>query len=360
MSGIWGNNIKYSIFGESHGEAIGIVIDGLPPGLSLDLEDIRFEMARRSPGKTSIETPRREKDEFRIISGYFNNKTTGVPLTVLIENTNKRSKDYEKPKGILRPGHADYTAYMKYKGFQDYRGGGHFSGRLTAPIVFAGAVAKQILRLKDIYIGSHVNQIGNLYDERFSINNVCKESFENLKKMNLPVLNEKIGERMKDLILEVKGAKDSIGGSVEVVAINVPAGFGSPFFDSVESILSHLMFSIPAVKGVEFGSGFEISRMRGSEANDIYYLDKDEIKTRTNNNGGILGGITNGMPIVIRVAFKPTSSIGMCQRTVDYLNRSEVDLRIEGRHDPCIVPRAVPVVEAMAAIGLLEFLINDI
>jgi chorismate synthase len=356
MSGVWGNKIKYSIFGESHGNSIGIIIDGLPSGIELDIEEINREMRRRAPGKNKFSTARNEKDEFQIQSGYFNNRTTGTPLCITIKNSDQHSKDYEKTKSLLRPSHADYTGFIKYEGFNDYRGGGHFSGRLTAPIVFAGAVAKQILKKQGIIIGSHIKSIGTVEDNYFDSVNIKKELLEELSKKEFPTIDEEKALKMKEEILKCKEELDSIGGIVECAILNLPAGIGSPFFNSVESILSSLMFSIPAVKGVEFGAGFNISRMKGSQANDEFFIENDNIKTYTNNNGGILGGITNGMPLIFRVAFKPTASIAKEQRTVNIVTRENTMIRIEGRHDPCIVQRAVPVVEAAAAMGILELI----
>ncbi len=359
MNGVWGKNIRYSIFGESHGEGLGIVIDGLPPGIELNLEEINREMQRRRPGKTSVETPRKESDAYKIVSGYFQNKTTGAPLCIFIQNQDQHSKDYEAIKDRVRPGHADYTAHVKYKGFHDYRGGGHFSGRLTAPIVFAGAVAKQLLKEKGILVGSHIYQIGNVFDKAFDRVNVDESIIQSLHLKEFSVIDVTRGSEMKDVILRVKAEEDSIGGSIETAIINLPAGLGNPFFDSLESNLAHLLFSIPAVKGVEFGEGFQMASMKGSEANDGFYMENHRIKTYTNHNGGILGGISNGMPLVFKVAFKPTPSIGKTQKTIDISRKKDIQISTEGRHDPCIVPRAVPVVEAMAAMGILEFLLDQ-
>lgn len=357
MSGIWGNNIKLSIFGESHGVAIGITIDGLPSGLELDLDSINIEMARRRPGKSELSTPRNEKDVFEILSGYFNGKTTGTPLCAIIRNSDTRSKDYTEIKDKIRPGHADFTANIKYEGHEDYRGGGHFSGRITAPLVFAGAIAKQILEDKGIFIGSHIKSIGNIEDDFFNPLDIKVEDLKSLKEKSFPVLDEEKGKLMKEKILVAKEDEDSVGGVVECSIINMPSGIGSPFFNSIESVLSGLLFSVPAVKGVEFGSGFEISKMKGSEANDEYYIDEDNnIKTYSNNNGGILGGISNSMPIIFRTAFKPTASIGKTQRSVDIEKNKNIELEIKGRHDPCIVPRAFVVVEAVAAIAVLDLI----
>lgn len=356
MSSVWGKNIKISIFGESHGKGIGIVIDGLPAGVALDEEFINSEMSRRAPGKDKLSTARNEADNFDILSGYFNNFTTGAPLCAFIANTSQISKDYSLLKDIMRPGHADFTGKIKYNGFNDYRGGGSFSGRVTAALVFAGAVAKQILMKKNIIVGSHIYSIGNVRDEPFNRTNIEDDFLENLRKGEFPTINSDRGNEMKNLILEAREDKDSIGGIVEGAVLNLPVGLGSPYFDSVESTLSQLLFSIPAVKGVEFGEGFNISEMRGSEANDEFYMEAGKVKTYTNNNGGILGGITNGMPMIFRVAFKPTPSIYKLQKTIDISKNENADIEIKGRHDPCIVQRAVPVVEAVTAIAILDLL----
>lgn len=358
MSGVWGEHFRISIFGESHGKAVGIVIDGLPPGIELDLENIYEEMLRRAPGRTGISTSRKEGDRFEILSGYFNGRTTGTPLSSVIYNTDKRSGDYEAMKSVMRPGHADYTGHVKYSGFNDYRGGGHFSGRITAPLVFAGAIAKQMLSEKDIIIGSHIKSIGSIEDASFDMANIGPALLKRLAQKEFAVVDDKKGEEMKEYILEVKAEMDSVGGIIETAAVNLPAGIGNPFFDSLESRLSHLLFSIPAVKGVEFGAGFDITKMKGSKANDEMYIDEGEIKTRSNNNGGVVGGITNGMPVIFRTAVKPTPSIGQAQRTVDIEEGKDVILEIEGRHDPCIVPRAVPVIEAVTAVALIDLMIE--
>jgi chorismate synthase len=354
LSGVWGNKIKYSIFGESHGNGIGIVIDGLEPGIELDLDAISKEMERRAPGKNKLSTSRNEKDQFEILSGVFQDKTTGAPLCAIIRNNNQHSKDYSKTKDLIRPGHADYTGRIKYNDFNDYRGGGHFSGRITAPLVFAGAVAKQVLIKKGIIIGSHIYSIKNIKDDKFDLASIKEESLKELTKMDFPVINSEKNSIMKEEILKAREEKDSIGGIIECAAINLPSGIGSPYFDSIESSLSHLLFSIPAVKGVEFGLGFEITELLGSKANDEYYIEDEVINTYTNNNGGILGGITNGMPLVFRVAIKPTPSIAKSQRTVDIIKRENTNIEVHGRHDPCIVQRAIPVVEAVTAMGILE------
>jgi chorismate synthase len=356
MSGVWGNKVKYSIFGESHGKGIGINIDGLPSGVNLDLPAIAYEMKRRAPGKDDISTPRSEMDEFQIISGYFNERTTGTPLCAIIWNTDMHSKDYSELKTIMRPGHADYTGNVKYSGFNDYRGGGHFSGRITAPLVFAGAIAKQILKEKGIVIGAHIYHIAGIYDCPFDNVDINSDMLKKLGKHTFPVLDQSKGFEMISAIHSAKENQDSVGGVVECAILNLPEGLGSPFFDSVESLLAHLLFSIPGVKGVEFGAGFDMANLSGSEANDEFYMDEDKIKTYTNNNGGILGGISNGMPLVFKAAFKPTASIDKVQKTIDISKMQNTEIRVHGRHDPCIVQRALPVVEAVAAMVILDLL----
>ena len=356
MSGMWGSKIKLSIFGESHGNAIGITIDGLPAGFSIDMDKIMMEMSRRAPGKSSLSTPRKESDIPEILSGYFEGKTTGTPLCAIIRNSNTKSKDYSKLKDVMRPGHADYTGAIRYKGFNDYRGGGHFSGRITAPLVFAGAICKQILEVKGIIVSAHINSIGKIKDCSFLESDISDELLNSFKEKELPLINTKLEDEMRQEILSARSSGDSIGGTIECAILGVSPGIGDPFFDSVESTLAHLMFSVPAVKGIEFGKGFDISKMRGSEVNDEYYLENGNIKTKTNNNGGILGGITNGMPIIFNVAIKPTASIFKEQNTVNIVTMEETTLCIEGRHDPCIVQRALPVIEAVAAIGITELM----
>ena len=356
MSGMWGNNIRISIFGESHGNAIGINIDGLPSGFHIDMDKVMVEMARRAPGKSPLSTPRKEGDVPEILSGYFEGKTTGTPLCAIIRNSNTKSKDYSKLKDVMRPGHADYTGAIRYDGFNDYRGGGHFSGRITAPLVFAGAICKQILEVKGIIVSAHINSIGKIKDCSFLESDISDELLNSFKEKELPLINTKLEDEMRQEILSARSSGDSIGGTIECAILGVSPGIGDPFFDSVESTLAHLMFSVPAVKGIEFGKGFDISKMMGSEANDEYYLENGNIKTKTNNNGGILGGITNGMPIIFNVAIKPTASIFKEQNAVNIVTMEETTLCIEGRHDPCIVQRALPVIEAVAAIGITELM----
>lgn len=358
MSTTWGNNIKLTIFGESHGAALGGVIDGMPAGIKLDLELIKMEMARRAPGNNNLSTPRKEADEVEILSGYFEDRTTGTPLSFIIRNTNTKSKDYSLFKNIMRPGHGDYTGDVKYFGFNDYRGGGHFSGRITAPLVFAGAIAKQILEKKEIYIGSHIKSIYNIEDNNFNELGIEKEALLSLKKESLPLLNKDIKNDMEEIILRARAEGDSVGGTIELMVLNPGKGLGSPFFESVESRLAQILFSVPAVKGVEFGEGFNMATLKGSEANDAYVIEENEIKTKSNKNGGILGGITNGMPIIFKVAIKPTPSISKLQETVDIKKMTETTLEVKGRHDPCIIPRAIPVIESVTALVMLDLFLD--
>lgn len=357
MSGMWGNKLKVSIFGESHGVGIGITIDGLPSGFEINMNEILKEMARRAPGKSKLSTARRETDSPEILSGYFEGKTTGTPLCAIIRNGDQHSKDYGKLKDLMRPGHADYPGNIRYNGFNDYRGGGHFSGRITAPLVFAGAICKQILESHGIFIGSHVKSIGEVEDKSFSEVELTKELLDNLKTKELPLLFSDKEALMRETVLKAKTDLDSVGGTIECTVLGMNPGIGNPFFDSVESTLAHLMFSVPAVKGIEFGKGFEMTKLRGSDCNDEYYYDGDKVKTYTNNNGGITGGITNGMPILFKVGIKPTASIAKKQRTININEKKDAELEIHGRHDPCIVQRAVPVIEAATAIGILDLIL---
>ena len=358
MKNNFGTNISMTIFGESHGPCIGITLDGLPAGFKINLERIKEDMEKRK-AKGSISTQRHEDDEVEIVSGFFNGYTTGTALTILIQNKNTQSKDYSDIQYRLRPGHADFSAYEKYHGFQDYRGGGHFSGRLTAPIVAAGSICRQILETKNILIGSHIEQLYALHDAPFS-NNIdeLKKQIQTLNKKEFASLDEQVAQNMEQAILEAKNEQDSIGGILESAIINLPAGIGEPFFDSIESILAHLLFSIPAVKGVSFGAGFQMAAKKGSEANDAFIMN-DTIQTKTNNNGGINGGISNGMPIIIHTCIKPTPSIYKTQETVDYKTKESQTLNIKGRHDPCILHRARIVVDSMIAFGILDLLMSN-
>lgn len=354
MGANWGHSLRLSIFGESHGKAIGINIDGLASGIEINFEDIEKDMARRAPGRNSFSTQRKESDSFEILSGVFEGKTTGAPLCVIIRNEDKKSKDYSKLKEIMRPSHSDYPAFVKYKGNNDIRGGGHFSGRITSPLVFAGSLAKSILAKRGIYIGATIKSIGNVSVEDLREEELKPNIFKELAQKEMAVLDDEKILRIKSEIELARMNQDSVGGSIECFAIGVPAGIGEPFFDSLESTIAHLAFSVPAVKGIEFGRGFDITRGYGSEMNDEYYYDNGTVKTRSNNNGGILGGISNGMPIKFKVAIKPTPSISKIQNTVNVISQENSELIIEGRHDPCIVPRAVVVIESIMAIALLD------
>lgn len=358
MSGIYGMNIKMSIFGESHGASIGLVIDGLPPGLALDTEQIAREMARRAPGKDKLSTPRKEADSFQIQSGFFNGYTTGTPLCAIIANSDQHSKDYSVLKDKMRPGHADYAGFVHYHGYNDYRGGGHFSGRLTAPLVFMGAVAKQALAQQGITVGAHILRIADIKEENFNPMGVDDIILTELSKKSFCVLDDALGEQMQQRILAAKAELNSVGGVVETIVQYLPAGIGAPYFDSLESRLSHALFSVPAVKGVEFGDGFALAEMTGAEANDQLHYTDSQVTAYSNHNGGITGGISNGMPLIFRAAIKPTPSIARKQQTVSLLNQCDAELEIAGRHDPCIVQRAVPVIEAVTAWTVWDLLLE--
>ena len=338
MSANWGSHIELSLFGESHGEAIGIVMGNLPAGICLDMEQIRWYMKRRAPGQNKMSTPRQEKDEVHIVSGLVDGVTTGAPLCAMIYNQNQHSKDYSELKACMRPGHSDYPAYMKYHGFNDVRGGGHFSGRLTAPLVFAGSIARQILKERGIIVGAHIQSIHHIQDQPFPVD-IDETLLEQLSSKMYPTLDEDVFLQMQEVIESARLQQDSVGGIVECAIINVPAGIGNPFFDSIESLGQR-----------------NINEMYGHEANDAYYYQEGQVKTKTNHNGGVTGGITNGMPIVFQVGIKPTPSISQIQETVNVQTQTNTQIQVKGRHDPCIVPRAVVVVESMAALGILDML----
>ena len=359
MRSTWGNNLQLTIFGESHGPAIGVVVDGLPIGLSVDEEAVARDMARRAPGQDPTATARREADRVRIVSGLYRGHTTGAPLCGLIENTNVRSGDYEAMQRLMRPGHADYAGYVKYRGMNDPRGGGHFSGRLTAPLVFAGALCRQALAARGIEVGAHIASIAGVEDAPMDPVGVDAQTLRALRDARFALLDPAREAAMRARVEEARLAGDSVGGSIEVAAVGVPAGLGAPFFDSLESTLAHLLFSIPAVKGVAFGDGFGLCAMRGSGANDAMRVQDGRVTCETNHNGGVTGGITNGMPVVCRVAVKPTPSIARPQRTVDVSCMADAQMEIRGRHDPCIVPRAVPVVESAMLLALMDLLLEE-
>ncbi len=359
MRSTWGNNLQLTIFGESHGPAIGVVVDGLPIGLSVDEEAVARDMARRAPGQDPTATARREADRVRIVSGLYRGHTTGAPLCGLIENTNVRSGDYEAMQRLMRPGHADYAGYVKYRGMNDPRGGGHFSGRLTAPLVFAGALCRQALAARGIEVGAHIASIAEVEDAPMDPVGVDAQTLRALREARFALLDPAREAAMRARVEEARLAGDSVGGSIEAAAVDVPAGLGAPFFDSLESTLAHLLFSIPAVKGVAFGDGFGLCAMRGSGANDAMRVQDGRVTCETNHNGGVTGGITNGMPVVCRVAVKPTPSIAQPQRTVDVSCMADAQIEIRGRHDPCIVPRAVPVVESAMLLALTDLLLEE-
>ena len=358
MSSSIGQQVRVTLFGQSHSEGIGVVIDGLPPGEAIDLAQVQAFMLRRAPGRNRHSTPRREGDAPRILSGLVEGKTCGAPLCCIIENTDTRSQDYDQLRSLPRPGHADYTAYLKYGGHSDVRGGGHFSARLTAPLCFAGAVCLQILERRGIAVGAHIAAIHHIADTPFDPVAVTSTQLAGVIGKEFPVLSDEAGERMRTAIEEARLAQNSLGGVVECVAVGLPAGLGEPIFDGLESRLSAAIFGIPAVKGVEFGAGFGAAALPGAENNDPFYPTGDGgVKTRTNHHGGILGGISTGMPLVLRAAFKPTPSISRPQQTVNLHSGGEDTLVIHGRHDPCVVPRAVPCVEAAVAVTLLDILL---
>ena len=352
MKNTFGNSVAITLFGESHGEYIGAVIDGLAPGIHIDREYIANMLTLRRP-EGKISTPRREKDEFRIVSGVVADMTTGTPITILIPNENVKSGDYSEMKTVARPSHADYTAECKYHGYQDSRGGGHFSGRITAALVAAGAICKYALEQKGIYIGTHVKRCAGISDRELGD---LKNDIAELSQKTFAVLDDASGDKMREAILSAASEGDSVGGVLETAIIGMPCGVGEPWFDSVESMLSHMMFSIPAVKGIEFGAGFAISDMRGSEANDPIRIENGMAVTLTNNNAGINGGITNGMPIIFRTAIKPTPTIFKEQNTIDFKSMTDAVLEPKGRHDPAIVHRARVVQDAAAAIVLCDAL----
>lgn len=356
MSSVTGDNIKLSIFGESHGEAIGCVIDGLPAGIPVDMDEICKDMARRAPGRDKTSTPRLEKDFPIILSGVLNNVTTGAPLAMEIKNENTRSGDYNNLMTVPRPSHSDYPAYVKYHGLNDIRGGGHFSGRLTAPLVFAGAIAKAFLKEKGVYIGAHIAQIGGVSDERFDMNNISVDMLKELSADSFPTIGAETEEKMRAVIEQARLEQNSVGGKIECAAVGLPVGIGGNMFSTVESRLSSILFGIPAVKGVEFGLGFGFADAYGADVNDGYEIKDGKVSLITNNNGGVLGGMTSGAPVVFRVAVKPTPSISLPQKSVNLQTMENETLVIHGRHDPCIVPRAVAVVEAAAALGLMDIM----
>ncbi len=349
MSSSFGTIVKLSVFGQSHSAAIGAVVDGLPAGEAVDMERVRAFMRRRAPGGAAYSTKRKEPDEPQVLSGLVSGRTCGAPLMALIENTNQHPADYDALRDTPRPGHADFTARMKYGDSVDLSGGGHFSGRLTAPVCFGGAVALQVLERRGVAVHARIAEIAGILD-----------AFEGdraiVSAKDFPVLDDLAGARMREAIERARLAGDSVGGVIECAIDGLPPGVGEPMMDSVESVLARLMFSIPAVRGVEFGAGFQAARMRGSTHNDAFIVEDGRVRTATNRHAGVLGGITTGMPVMFRVAFKPTASIARPQQTVSLSEMRAETIQVGGRHDPCVVPRAVPVVEAMAALGILDLM----
>ena len=349
MSSSYGENIRITVFGQSHSPAVGVTVEGLPAGEELDLDALRRFLSRRAPGQNAWSTARREADEPEFVSGLSGNVTCGAPITALIRNTDTRAKDYSLLARLPRPGHADYTAFVKYGEHRDFAGGGHFSGRLTAPLCVAGGICLQLLAHEGITVISRIAQIGPVCDVGELLASTAEKAF--------PVVDDERGEQMRAVIAAARAEGDSVGGVVECAVLGLPAGLGDPMFDGMENRIARIVFGIPAVKGIEFGAGFGLAALRGSEANDAFIVNGGKIETETNRCGGILGGITDGMPLVFRAAFKPTPSIAKEQRSVDLETLEEKPLVIAGRHDPCIVPRAVPVVEAAAAIAVYDALL---
>ena len=359
MSSLFNGGISVSIFGESHGRGIGVVLDNLPAGEPLDFEEIGKFMARRAAKKDGTSTLRLEKDLPEVLSGFYEGRTTGTPLAAVIFNAEQHSADYNNISHIARPAHADYTGFLRYNGANDPRGGGHFSGRITAPLVFAGAVCAQILKRRGITPGAHIRSLHGISDEAFDPMNVSAEQLEAVKSRSFPVLSDEAEEKMRAEILSAREQLNSVGGVIECAAVGMPAGVGSPMMDGLENVISRLVFAIPAVKGIEFGNGFGCADMFGSENNDEFALRDGKVVTLTNNHGGILGGISSGMPVIFRAAFKPTPSISRPQNSVDFKEMTEQELVIKGRHDPCVVPRAVPCVEAALNIALVSALSSE-
>ena len=359
MSSVTGKRIKASIFGESHGNAIGVVIDGLPAGEKIDFDALRFFLRRRTPGRMAINTPRRENDTPELLSGIINDVTTGAPLCAIIHNEDTRLADYAVFRNVPRPSHADYGALLRYHDYNDIRGGGHFSGRLTAPLCIAGGITLQILSRRGITVGAHIASIGSVHDICFDPVEIDANQLSGIARKSIPVLDDNAGSAMVGAIEAVCDAGDSLGGIIECAVLGYPAGIGTPMFDGLENRLASLIFGIPAVRGIEFGAGFASANMNGSTHNDEYTIIDEIIRTKTNNHGGIIGGISTGMPIILRAAIKPTPSIGREQKSISISQGENTSLKITGRHDPCIVPRAVPCIEAAVGLVLLDMLLCE-
>ncbi|HOD93492.1 MAG TPA: chorismate synthase [Clostridia bacterium] len=358
MSSVFGKNLIVTIFGQSHSKAIGVCLDNLPAGFEIDMEDLSDFMKRRSSINKPYSTKRKEKDQVEFLSGLVGNTTCGAPLCAIIYNNDIKPQDYESIKNILRPSHADYTAQMKYKGYQDPTGGGHFSGRMTAPLCIAGAICLQILKSEGIKIHAHIKKIYDVEDISFNPIGNNEDNIKKLMENDFPVIDINKGILMQEQIHKASQNLDSLGGIIECAVYGLPAGIGDPMFDGIENNISKAIFAIPAVKGIEFGNGFSCADLKGSENNDAFYVENNKVLTKTNNHGGILGGISSGMPLIFKVALKATPSIGIEQDSVNLSQMKNEKLRINGRHDPCIVPRAVPCVEAAAAIALLDMFMS--
>lgn len=358
MGSYFGRNIRISVFGQSHSEGIGVIIDGFPAGISIDFDALNRFMERRAPGRNDYSTGRNEADSVKFLSGVVNGITCGAPICAVILNTDTRSSDYNNILDIPRPAHADYTAQCKFSGFQDVRGGGHFSGRLTAPLCIAGALCIQYLASRGIQLGAHISSIADIRDTRFQPLGEPVELLERLKSADFPVIDSSVKEAMIAKILAAKSEGDSVGGTIECITTGLPAGIGEPMFYGLENVIASAVFAVPAVKGIEFGNGFEAALLTGSENNDAFYMTGDgDVKTATNNHGGILGGISSAMPLLFRVAIKPTPSIAKEQKSISFSEQKDTTLVIKGRHDPCIVARAVPCIEAVTAIALTDMIL---
>lgn len=355
MSSTYGENLKLTIFGQSHGAAVGMTLDGIPAGLPVNLDELQVFLNRRAPGQNNWSTPRKEEDRPEFLAGVLDGFTCGAPIAAVIHNTNTRSGDYANLKDCPRPGHADYTAQIKYGGFQDAAGGGHFSGRLTAPLCIAGGLCKQWLAEQGIRIAARISAIADVTDIAADPLNPPLD----LIGADFPVLSPDAGQRMRDRISDARMECDSVGGIIECYITGLPAGLGEPMFGGVESRIAQIVYGIPAVKSVEFGIGREAAALRGSQCNDAFTVGNGKISTLTNHAGGILGGITNGMPVIFRAAIKPTPSISRPQQSVSLSKAQEQELVVKGRHDPCIVPRAVPVIEAAAAIAMFDLILGN-
>lgn len=358
MSSSWGNFLHLSLFGESHGPAVGAVLEGLPPGEEIDLALLQTFCGRRSPGRSPFVSPRTEQDQVKVLSGLYLQKTTGTPMALVIENHGQNTKDYPARLRVPRPGHADYSAHLRYRGFADPRGGGHHSGRLTAPLCAVGGIALQILRRRGIVIGAHLSQLQNIKDTPLDPVCVDAKTLTALSEKDFPVIDPAAEENIKAAILDAKNEGNSLGGIVTCAGIGIPAGIGSPIFNGLENRISSLLFGIPAIKGVSFGDGFSLTQQTGANSNDAFVLENGKIQTKTNHQGGILGGISSGMPIVFHVAVKPTPSIASAQQSVDLITHEPCEMQIGGRHDPCVALRAVVCVEAAFALAVLDALLE--